>query len=308
MSKNISIIIPVCNEKNNVPVMVNALRSVMQTLHYSYLITFVDDGSTDGTLEVIRQEAAADEHVRYISFSRNFGHQNALKAGIDTCEADCMICMDGDMQHPPDMIPEMLRLWETGYDIVYTIRKDHIEIPKMKRESSRMFYNMLNRLSDIELESGAADFRLIDQKVVQELRRFKEEDLFWRGLIKWSGYKQISIEYEPGVRKEGRTKYTYKKMMQFALRGITSFSVKPLNIAIYLGFIFSFASLLYFPYAIISYYMGATRPGWTSIIVTIAFFGGLQLMVLGIIGLYLGKLFTQSKQRPHYLIKESNLQ
>jgi glycosyltransferase involved in cell wall biosynthesis len=246
-------------------------------------------------------------NVFFIALSRNFGHQNALKAGLDLSDGDAVISMDGDLQHPPDLIPELIRNWEAGYDIVYTIRKDHQEIPMMKRKTSVMFYNFMNRLSDIELEAGTADFRLMDKRVVAASRQFTEMDLFWRGLVKWVGFKQIGIEYEPAERKFGKSKYTYKKMMQFALRGITSFSTKPLSIAIYLGFTFSILSLLYVPYVLYSLYFGHPLSGWASMIVTVAFFGGLQLMILGIIGMYLGKLFMQSKDRPHYIIKESNL-
>jgi dolichol-phosphate mannosyltransferase len=287
--------------------MADALCNVMNTLLYDYSITFVDDGSNDGTVETLKETALLNNKVFYISLSRNFGHQNALKAGLDLSDADAVISMDGDLQHPPELIPELIKHWEAGNDIVYTIRKDHQEIPMMKRKTSNMFYNLMNRLSDIELEAGTADFRLMDKRVVNICRTFNEMDLFWRGLVKWIGFTQVGIEYEPAERKFGESKYTYKKMMQFALRGITSFSIKPLSIAIYLGFTFSILSLLYIPYTIYALFFGHAINGWASVIVTIAFFGGLQLMILGIIGMYLGKLFIQSKQRPHYVIKESNL-
>ncbi len=308
MKKKVSIIIPVCNERNNVVLIVAALQQVMCDLPYEYIVTFIDDGSNDGTLQAIKYQANIHPNIFFISFSRNFGHQNALKAGLDASDADCVICMDGDMQHPPQLLPELIKQWEDGYDIVYTIRKDHKEISMMKRKTSNMYYNLLNHLSDIELESGTADFRLMDRRVVNILRNFKEEDLFWRGIIKWLGFKQLAIEYQADKRKEGKSKYNYKNMMQFGLRGITSFSIKPLSIAIYLGFACSLLSILYLPYVLISLYFGYAISGWSSLIITIVFFGGLQLMILGIIGIYLGKVFMQSKQRPHYIIKESNLQ
>jgi dolichol-phosphate mannosyltransferase len=307
MSKKVSIIVPVCNEEGNIAIFMEAVSAVMDKLPYEYSITYVDDGSTDGTMKDIKEQLLHRKNIYFISLSRNFGHQNALKAGLDLSDGDCVISMDGDMQHPPELLPLLIHNWEQGYDIVYTVRKDHKEIPAMKRKTSDMFYNMMNKLSDIEMESGTADFRLLDKKVVEIFRNFKEADLFWRGLVKWLGFKQLGIEYEPGERTIGKSKYTYKKMMQLALKGITSFSIKPLNIAIYLGFIFSILSLLYIPYVLISLYFGHTISGWASMIVTIAFFGGLQLMILGIIGMYLGKLFLQSKQRPHYIIRESNL-
>lgn len=307
MKKKVAIVIPACNEQENIPVVIEALQTVMQNTAYAYSVTFVDDGSTDLTLQVLKSEAQRYNNVFYISLSRNFGHQNALKAGIDMIDGDCVVMMDGDMQHPPDLLPALLEKWEMGYDIVYTIRRDHEELPYMKRKTSNMFYDLINNLSDIELEQGTADFRLMDAKVVAVFRAFKETDLFLRGLVKWMGFRQIGIEYDPAERTQGRSKYTLKKMIRFALQGITSFSTKPLYIATYLGFCFSLLSLLYIPYIIYSYYFGHTISGWSSIVATVAFFGGLQLMILGIIGLYLGKLFVQSKQRPHYIVKESNL-
>jgi glycosyltransferase involved in cell wall biosynthesis len=289
MKKNISIVIPVCNEEVNVGVITAALKNIFDTLPYNYSINFVDDGSTDGTLAELKRIASENNHLFFISLARNFGHQNALKAGLDLVDGDAVIMMDGDMQHPPDLIPEMLRQWEAGNDVVYTIRKDHKEMPLMKRKTSNLFYNLINNLSDIELEQGTADFRLMDKKVVEVFRAFKETDLFMRGLVKWMGFTQLGIEYDPAQRTQG-----------------TSFSTRPLYIAAYLGFIFSLLSLLYVPYIIWSYYFGHAISGWASMIATIAFFGGLQLMILGIIGMYIGKLFVQSKQRPHYIVKESN--
>jgi glycosyltransferase involved in cell wall biosynthesis len=307
MKKRISVVIPVCNEEANVSVVTAALKKTFLPLGYAYTITFVDDGSTDQTLQEIKKIAAVNPEVFFISLARNFGHQNALKAGLDMVDGDAVIMMDGDMQHPPDLIPEMIAQWEAGHDIVYTIRKDHIEMPLMKRKTSNMFYNLINNLSDIDLEPGTADFRLMDKKVVEIFRAFKETDLFMRGLVKWMGFNQVGIEYDPAQRTLGKSKYTLKKMIRFALQGITSFSTRPLYLAAYLGFIFSLASLLYVPYIIWSYYFGHAISGWASVIATIAFFGGLQLMILGIIGMYLGKLFIQNKQRPHYIVKESNL-
>ncbi|RZM19743.1 MAG: glycosyltransferase [Pedobacter sp.] len=308
MSKSFSVIIPVFNEETNLGLMVEAIKNVAGPLPYDYNIIFVDDGSSDNSLIAIKSLAARFPEVNYISFSRNFGHQNAIKAGFDVSRADAVISMDGDMQHPPAMLPQLLDLWEQGNDIVYTIRRDHAELPKMKKKTSDLFYSVLRRLSSVELEKGTADFRLLDKKVVDVLREIKEYDLFWRGLVKWLGFKQVSVEYDPAPRASGHSKYNFKKMLELALKGITSFSTKPLTIAIYLGFVCSLISFFYFPYAIISYYTGHVISGWASVIVTIAFFGGIQLMIMGIIGLYLGKLFMQSKQRPHYIIAESNLE
>ncbi len=308
MNKKVSILIPVHNEEGNVNAIAAALGEVLSSSAYQYEIIFVDDGSSDNSLNEIKALARQEKHIFYISFSKNFGHQNALKAGFDLVTGDCLISMDGDMQHPPSLIPEMLQKWEEGYEIVYTIRKDHKEVPMLKQRTSEMFYNVMNRLSDIELESGTADFRLMDKSVIKVARNLKETDLFWRGLVKWIGFKQIGIEYEPADRQKGKSKYTFKRMVQLALAGITSFSIKPLNLAIYLGLLFSVLSLLYIPYVLFSIYFGHTISGWASLIITIVFFGGLQLMILGIMGLYIGKMFMQTKERPHYIVKESNLQ
>lgn len=308
MKKNISIVVPVCNEEANIPLLINAVNVIFESLpYYSNHFIFVDDGSTDDTLAELKRQAAQSNNIFFISLSRNFGHQHALKAGLDMANGDAVIMMDADMQHPPALLPTLLKEWENGFDVVYTIRKDHNELPMMKRKTSNMFYNLINNLSDIELEQGTADFRLMDKKVIAVFRNFQETDLFMRGLVKWIGFSQKGVEYDPLQRTYGESKYSLKKMIRFALQGITSFSTRPLYTATYLGFLFSFLSLLYIPYIIYSYYFGHVISGWSSIIATIIFFGGLQLMILGIFGLYLGKLFMQSKNRPNYIIKETNL-
>jgi polyisoprenyl-phosphate glycosyltransferase len=307
MNKTITIIIPIYNEVSNVNTMLEAIKLTFIPLSYDYNIIFVDDGSSDDSLFFLKKISVANPLVKYISFSRNFGHQNALKAGLDMSDADAVISMDGDMQHPPSLIPQLISLWEHGNDVVYTIRQDEKDVPILKRKTSNLFYSILNRLSSIELEKGTADFRLLDRKVVDVLREIKEYDLFWRGMVKWLGFKQASVEYAAAQRASGVSKYNFRKMLELALKGITSFSTKPLTIAIYLGFICSVSALLFIVYAIISFYSGYTISGWASVIVTIAFLGGIQLMILGIIGMYLGKLFMQSKQRPHYIINETNI-
>lgn len=307
MPKQVCIVIPVFNEEGNVQSIVAAIHATFKPLAYYYTILFVDDGSQDNTLAIIQSLATNDNTIQYLSFSKNNGHQAALKAGLDYAEADCTISMDGDMQHPPALISDMLQQWEAGNEVVYTIRKEQKELSYLKKATSNLFYKLLSVLSNIELEKGSADFRLLDKKVVYQLKQLKETDIFLRGLVKWIGFKQIAIEYEPLQRHSGQSKYSYKKMMSLALQGITSFSTKPLYMATYLGFFFSIASLIYIPYVIYSYWFGHVVSGWVSLIVTVAFFGGLQLMILGIMGLYLGKLFMQSKGRPMYIIDKTNI-
>lgn len=305
--RHISIIVPVYNEEETIASMVEAIGDVLKDCLYEYSILFVDDGSTDLTLDIIKKLSVKDSFIQYISFSRNFGHQNALKAGLDKANGDCIITMDGDMQHPAHLIPIMLKKYEEGYDVVYTIRKDDKKLPFLKRKTSSLFYSLLNKLSDVKVERGSADFRLLASHVAIALKNLTEYDLFFRGLVKWAGFRQTAIEYCSEHRTKGTTKYTVRKMVRLGLYGILSFSTKPLHFAVYSGFLFSMLSLLYLPYVFYSYYFGYTISGWASVIVTIAFFGGLQLMVLGIIGLYIGRIFMQIKNRPAYLIRETNI-
>lgn len=307
MKTTLEIILPAHNEQGNILPIYNEIKAALAISKYDYFILFIDDGSTDETLIQIKDLAKEDHLVKYIELSRNFGHQNAIKAGLDASDADVIIMMDCDLQHPPYLINEMLKQYELGYDIVRTNRAENDTSSFLKKKTSNLFYIFLNKLSDITLEHGSADFRLISGNAIQQLKSFNEFDPFYRGLIKWIGFKQISIMYQPAQRLHGQTKYTYRKMLSFGLKGFTSFSVKPLYFAAYLGLLFSFLSLMYIPYIFYALYTHTQVEGWSSVIATIAFFGGLNLMILGIIGIYLSKLFIQSKNRPHYIIKESNL-
>ena len=305
--KIISILIPVYNEEGNVPAITEAIQEVFRNSSYIFEIIFVNDGSADNGLNIIKEFAAINDNIFFISFSRNFGKDNALLAGLKYAKGDAVITIDADLQHPPEMIPDMLALWEQGNEVVYTYREDKNEhASNFNQFTSKMFYKIVNNLSDVELEDGIADYRLLDKKVVNVLNSLHEDRPFFRGLVKWVGFQQKGIPYIPKPRVTGESKYSTKALTRLALQGITSFSVKPLTIAIYLGLTFSVLSTLYIPYVLISLYKGYAISGWTSIIVTIAFFGGLQLMILGILGIYLGKLFMQSKERPHFIIKETN--
>ncbi|MDR1120695.1 MAG: glycosyltransferase family 2 protein [Dysgonamonadaceae bacterium] len=307
MKKKVSIVICCYNEEDNIPVVVDAIHKNMDSLTYSYEIILVNDGSSDGTLQVIETLIQHDEQLFYINLSRNFGHQNALKAGMDYATGDCVICMDGDMQHPPEMLPMFLEKWEEGYDVVYTRRQDNKSVSNKKRKTSALFYRLLNALSDIELEDGTADFRLLDRRVANVIAGMNSNDLFFRGLVKWIGFHQYAIDYVPNKRHAGESKYTFKKMCSLALQGITSFSVKPLYLSTYIGFFIAALSLLFIPYAIISYLYNDPMSGWASIIIAVGFLGGLQLSMIGIIGLYVGKIFIQTKGRPSYIVKDTNL-
>ncbi len=306
--KLVSIVLPAYNESGNIDIMNERINSCFPHDRYDLEVIFVDDGSTDDTLQKIENLQNDNSGIFYIELSRNFGHQNALKAGLDSANGDCIISMDCDLQHPPEIISKLLQKWEDGFDIVYTRREESENLSFLKRKTSNMFYSFVSWLSDIKIEKGTSDFRLIDRRVAYIFSRFEENDLFIRGLIKWVGFKQIAIDYHPDDRHSGCSKYTFRKMVGFAFNGITSLSIRPLYLAVYLGFILSLLPLLYLPYVIWSYYYsGHYTYGWGSVILTVVFFSGLQLCVLGIIGIYIGKMFMQVKDRPSYIIKSTNL-
>jgi dolichol-phosphate mannosyltransferase len=303
----ISFVIPANNEEGNLKPLTEQLLSIMAN-NIRFEIIFVDDGSTDNTLSVIKELQLKNHRIHFISLSRNFGHQNALKSGIDLSTGDCVISMDADLQHPPDLISEMIGLWQKGNDIVYTIRKDHKTISLLKRISSRFFYRLMNVFSEVKLEPGVADFRLIDRSVADVIRNSHEYNLFIRGYVSWLGFKTAKIFYSANERLSGKTKFPFKKMILFAADGLTSFSIKPLRIAIFLGAIISFLSFLYGVYALCIYFFtDKVMTGWTSLLVSVLFLGGLQLIFLGLIGEYIGRTFIQTKNRPSYVIRESDL-
>lgn len=309
MRKKISILLPVLNEGQNIIAVTTDLFKIFDSSpQYSFEIIFIDDGSSDNTLSELIALTGKTDNIFYISFSRNFGKDNALLAGLRHCSGDAVITMDADLQHPPQMIVQLLQAWENGYEIAYCYRDSkNIHSGIFSQLASKLFYKTINLFSDINLENGLSDFRLLNRKAVDVLSNLNEANPFFRGLVKWIGFKQIGIPYNPDCRTSGKSRYKTISLLKLAINGITSFSVKPLNIAIYLGFFFSFLSILYLPYALISLLIGNAVSGWASLIVTVAFFGGLNLMILGIVGIYLGKLFMQDKQRPQYIIRESNI-
>lgn len=307
--KKISIVIPAHNEEGNVALVHEKISQVFAGLDgYDFEIIFVNDGSRDRTQEKLEVLSMQYAEVKFIEFSRNFGHQPAVKAGMDLAQGNAVISMDGDLQHPPELIPQMIGKWEEGYDIVFTVRKYPREISWFKRKTSDFFYKILSKLSDVNLtKGGGSDFRLMDAGAVEVMRNFTEDDLFLRGLTSWMGFRQTGIEFTANERVSGQSSYNLKKMITFAFTGITAFSVKPLYIAAYLGFLFSGISVVgYGIYVIYSFVARTEISGWASLIMTIVFFGGLQLIILGIIGIYLGKIFKQVKDRPNYIIKNKN--
>lgn len=307
--KKISVVIPAHNEEGNISLIYQRIKDVFSKLeNYRFEVIFVNDGSRDNTQHVIEALAQNHEEVKYIEFSRNFGHQPAVKAGMDCCTGNAMISMDADLQHPPELIPELIKKWEEGFDIVFTIRTYPKQISAFKRKTSKLYYKFLTRISDVNLsEGGGSDFRLMDASVVDVVRNMNEADIFLRGLSNWMGFRRVGISFTAGERATGESSYDLKKMMRFAFTGITAFSVKPLYLAAYLGFIFSaIAALGYGIYVIHSFITGTEISGWASLIMTVVFFGGVQLIILGIMGIYLGKIFKQVKERPNYIIRSKN--
>jgi len=307
-NSKISIVIPCYNEEGNVELLYKKIKENLPEYNIEYI--FVDDNSNDNTLNILEDLSKKDPDVKYVSFSRNFGHQSALRAGLQYSTGDCVISMDGDLQHPPEMLPTLIDKWKEGYQIVYTVRKDVENVSKFKKITSSAFYSLMNNLSDIEIKQGAADFRLIDKKIVQILvNDITEYHLFYRGLISWIGYKQTYIEYIPNKRYSGTTKYSLKKMISFAINGITSFSIRPLKLSILLGLLLAAFSAVYGLYALVAdIFTNENQKGWTSLMLVILFIGGINMILLGIIGEYVGKLYIQSKKRPYYLIKETNIE
>ena len=307
--KKISVVIPAHNEEGNISLIYQRIKEVFSKLeNYRFEIIFVNDGSRDNTQKVIEDLAQNHEEVKYIEFSRNFGHQPAVKAGMDCSVGNAMISMDADLQHPPELIPELIKKWEEGFDIVFTIRTYPKQISAFKRNTSKLYYKFLTRISDVNLsEGGGSDFRLMDASVVDVVRNMNEADIFLRGLSNWMGFRRVGIPFTAGERASGESSYDLKKMMRFAFTGITAFSVKPLYLAAYLGFIFSaIAAVGYGTYVIHSFIAGTEISGWASLIMTVVFFGGVQLIIMGIMGIYLGKIFKQVKERPNYIIRSKN--
>jgi dolichol-phosphate mannosyltransferase len=307
--KLISIVVPVYNEEGNILPFFKELKQSIPAIYDAEYI-FVDDGSTDGTLSQIKKLKDKNTNVKYLSFTRNFGHQYALKAGLDHAKGLATISLDGDFQHPPSLIPEMLDKWETGkYKIVYTRRIDDRKVSYLKKITSQLFYRLINSMSETKIDMGSADFRLLDREVVDMIVGSHESTLFLRGLVSWTGYSSYGIDYHPDARAWGVSKYTMPKMIHFALDAITSFSIVPLRFATIIGLFMSLFSGIYALYAIIVFLTDRNNViiGWPSVIISVLFIGGLQLLILGIVGEYIGKIFLETKKRPLYIVNEKSL-
>ena len=307
MDKNYvySIVIPVLNEEKVLNELYKRLTKVMTDIGESYEIIFINDGSTDNSLKIMKQLQTHDKRIKIIDFSRNFGHQIAITAGIDFTSGDAVITIDADLQDPPEVIPDLIKKWKEGYEVIYGIREKRKGENFFKKITALIFYRLINKMTMINMPPDSGDFRLIDKKVVNNLKNIRENNRYVRGLTYWIGFKQIGVPYERDKRFAGKSKYPIKKLFKLAYDAIFSFSNFPLKIATYFGFIVSFLSFLYLIYAlIIKLFTNSVIHGWTSLMISILFLGGVQLICLGIIGEYIARINDEVKKRPLYIIKE----
>lgn len=309
----LSILVPVFNEEDNVSLMFERIRNTVNGMLdefpevADYEVIFINDGSSDQSIRIIKQLSREYRQVCYINFSRNFGHQIAVSAGLDYATGNAVVIIDGDLQDPPELIHKLYAKWKEGYEVVYAQRTDRQGETLFKKYSAKMFYKLITRITSVEMPVDTGDFRIIDRKIVQVLRHMPEKDKFLRGQIAWTGFRQIGIPYEREARHKGETGYTFSVMLRLALDGITAFSHFPLKIATLTGFVAFFASIVMIIYALTAQFTGATVQGWTSTIIIVAFIGGVQLFCLGIIGEYIIRLITNIRNRPLYIIESASL-
>ena len=304
--KRVSIVVPVYNEEDNIAHFVQSVEKVMETLPYAYEILFIDDGSRDRSREILREMGERDSHVQSIFLARNAGHQVALTCGTDHADGDAVITMDGDMQHPPELLPVLLAKWEEGYEIVQTVRLTTEGASLFKRLTSKYYYRLLNAMTDVEIQEGGSDFRLMDRKAVLALRRYHEHARFIRGIVGAMGFRKTTVEFVAPERFAGQSKFSLHKMISFALDGILAYSVQPLRAAFYVGICSALLAILLFLHVLYETLRGETVAGWSTIVVCSLFFGGMQMMMLGVCGEYIARILQEVKNRPLYLIASDN--
>lgn len=300
----LSVVAPLYDERENVEPLVAALSASLGEAGIEYEIVLVDDGSKDGTWRTIAEIAARDPRVRGVALCRNFGHQGALLAGLNHARGRAVVTMDGDLQHPPDVVPELVRAWRQGYKVVNTRRTDSADTGAFKRLSSRAFYWLFSRLSGVEMEAGSSDFRLVDRAALGALLRMGDADLFIRGIVNWLGFESTTIPYRARSRHSGRPKYTLRRMFRLSAGAMLSFSALPLRLGIGVGFVTSFLAFLELCYILYAYSRGEVVPGWASVMTVMSFMFGILFVLLGVIGTYLGKIYEISKNRPRYVVGE----
>ncbi len=298
----VTIIIPILNEQDNILSMYQSLKALNLV---DYEIIWVDDGSTDYSFQKIKEICTADKQSKCISFSRNFGHQYALLAGMKVAKGNIIVHIDGDLQQPASLITTMISKINEGYDIVTTKRIRTEKSSLLKTVFAKIFYRLINFLSETRITENAADFRAFNKKILTRVLKFQEQHIFWRGIFDWVGYKRFGLAYTANHRESGKTKYTFRRMFSLARFGITSFSLKPLRLALTLGLFISFFAFAFGIYALITYINGRIVSGWTSIIITSMIIGGVQLLVVGILGEYIGNIYREVLKRPKYLINDT---
>lgn len=304
----LSIVIPLYNEEANLPHLHQRLIPAVTSITGHYQIIYVNDGSKDATLSMVKALAIQDARVNYLSFSRNFGHQMAIMSGIEHADGDAVIIMDGDLQDPPELIPELWKKYKEGYKVVYAQRRSREGETWAKKWTAKTFYRLLKKTTNIKIPLDTGDFRLIDRKVVDYLKQMPERHKFLRGQIAWIGFKQTAVHYDRESRFAGKTNFSFSKMFQFAIDGITAFSNYPLRMATVMGFVVSAVSFVVILYALYSkFVLHRTLTGWTSLIISVLFIGGVQLIAIGIIGEYISRINSDVRKRPLYVIEEENI-
>ena len=307
--KDLSVIVPVYNEEGNIHLLFNRLRSVVDQLNVDTEYVFVNDGSSDSSISLIKELASKNPSIRYIDFSRNFGHQIAVTAGLDHCTGKAIVIIDADLQDPPELIAELYKKWQEGFEVVYAKRRTRDGENFLKKLTAKLFYRALKRITSISIPVDTGDFRLIDRKIVNVLKEMPEQQKFLRGQISWIGFRQTFVEYNRNSRNAGKTGYTYKKMIRFALDGITSFSNFPLKFATMAGFVVSGISFFIILYALYERFITKNYvAGWASLMLSILFLGGIQLISIGIIGEYISRLSANIRNRPLYIVNETNIE
>ncbi|MFL7869745.1 MAG: glycosyltransferase family 2 protein [Anaerolineales bacterium] len=301
-----SIVVPIYNEIDSLPELYHRVKGVMESSGETWELLLVDDGSTDGSMDKIRELAEADKHVRPVIFARNFGHQIAVTAGLDYARGEAIVIIDADLQDPPEVILELAEKWREGYEVVYAVRAEREGESWFKKFTAALFYRIIFRITDVKIPLDTGDFRLIDRKVVNVMNSMRERHRFLRGMAAWVGFKQIGVEYKRAARYAGETKYPFRKMLRLALNAITSFSYFPLQVATYFGFISASLAILAIPVVAILRMIGSQFfGGQATTLISVLFLGGVQLISLGILGEYIGRLYDEAKGRPLYIVREA---
>ena len=302
----LSIVIPLCNEEGNVALLLERLRDALQTLGIPYEVILVDDGSRDATWSLVSEAVAKDERLKGLSLSRNFGHQNAIFAGFYHSSGEAVVTMDGDLQHPPSLVPRLFEAWREGSKVVETRRIESEDASLTKRMTSRWFYRIFSLLSGLPIAKGTSDFRLVDRKIVDTILQMRDAELFLRGITHWVGFQKTTITYKAERRHAGETKYGLLRMVRFAVASLFSFSTVPLRLGIWLGLITSGLAFLELIYILVNYFRGNAIPGWASTLTIISFMFGVLFIVVGIIGAYLGSLMEIMKNRPRFIVQDQS--